>query len=393
MFDLRRREFITLIGGATVAWPVAARAQQTERVRRIGVLTFSAESDQEGQSSIAAFREELRKLGWMEGRNSEIDIRWAAADVELMKRFAKELVTLQPDLILTSSTPATAAMLQQTRTIPIIFVLVADPVGSGFVASLPRPGGNATGFTPIVGSLGGKWVELLKEIAPRVVRVTLLFNPPTATFVEGYLNPFKAAAASLGAEAIVAPVNDMPGVESLVTTEGREPSSGLVVIPDAFTVRHRAEITALAARYHVPAVYWSRSFAEVGGLISYGPYIVDEYRRAASYADRILQGSKPSELPVQAPVSSSWWLTSRPPRHSGLKCRRRCSPPPTRSSNELPWRCACGIDETAARRSSRMVTTRHIAYSIAANDGYLEPVADYCGRTIGVRAGATHGTA
>jgi putative tryptophan/tyrosine transport system substrate-binding protein len=299
---MKRRQFITLLGGAAAAWPLAARAQQGERMRRIGVLTSSAESDQEGQSSVAAFREGLRKLGWMEGRNSEIDIRWAAADVELMKRFAKELVTLQPDLILTSSTPATAAMLQQTRTIPIIFVLVADPVGSGFVASLPRPGGNATGFTPIVGSLGGKWVELLKEIAPRVARVTLLFNPPTATFVEGYLNPFKAAAASLGAEAIVAPVNDMPSVESLVTTEAREPSSGLVVIPDAFTVRHRAEITALAARYHVPAVYWSRSFAEVGGLISYGPYIVDEYRRAASYADRILHGSKPSELPVQAPV-------------------------------------------------------------------------------------------
>ncbi len=298
---MRRREFIKLVGGAAAAWPMAAHAQ-TERVRRIGVLTSSAESDQEGRSSVAAFREGLRKLGWMEGGNSEIDIRWAAADIELMKQFAKELVTLQPDLILTSSTPATAAMLQQTRTIPIIFVLVADPVGSGFVASLPRPGGNATGFTPIVGSLGGKWVELLKEIAPRVARVTLLFNPPTATFVEGYLNPFKAAAASLGAEAVVAPVNDMPGVESLVSTEAREPSSGLVVIPDAFTVGHRAEITALAARYHVPAVYWSRSFAEVGGLISYGPYIVDEYRRAASYADRILHGSKPSELPVQAPV-------------------------------------------------------------------------------------------
>jgi putative ABC transport system substrate-binding protein len=174
---VRRREFITLLGGATVAWSVAAHAQQTERVRRIGVLTFSAESDQEGQSSVAAFREGLRKLGWMEGRNSEIDIRWAAAHVELMKRFAKELVTLQPNLILMSST------------IPIIFVLVADPVGSGFVASLPRPGGNATGFTPIVGSLGGKWVELLKEIAPRVARVTLLFNPPTATFVETHSKP------------------------------------------------------------------------------------------------------------------------------------------------------------------------------------------------------------
>jgi putative ABC transport system substrate-binding protein len=261
--NIKRRAFITLLGGAA-AWPLAAHAQQGGCLRRIGVLTFSAESDQEGQSSVAAFREELRKLGWMEGRNSEIDIRWAAADVELMKRFAKELVTLQPDLILTSSTPATAAMLQQTHTIPIIFVLVADPVGSGFVASLPRPGGNATGFTPIVGSLGGKWVELLKEIAPRVARVTLLFNPPTATFIEGYLNPFKAAATSVGAEAIVAPVNDMPGVESLVTTEAREPRSGLVVIPDAFTVRHREEITALAARYHVPAVYWSRSFAELG---------------------------------------------------------------------------------------------------------------------------------
>jgi putative tryptophan/tyrosine transport system substrate-binding protein len=327
---MRRREFTRLLVGATVAWSVAAHAQQIERVRRIGVLTFLAEGDQEGQSSVAAFREELRKLGWMEGRNSEIDIRWAAADVELMKRFAKELVTLQPDLILTSSTPATAAMLQQTRTIPIIFVLVADPVGSGFVASLPRPGGNATGFTSNVESLGGKWVELLKEIAPRVARVTLLFNPPTATFVEGYLNQFKAAAASLGAEAIVAPVNDMPGVESLVITEAREPNSGLVVIPDAFTFLHRAEITALAARYHVPAVYSFRSFAEVGGLISYGPYIVDEYRRAASYADRILKGSKPSELPSRSQSSSSWWLTSRPPRHSGLMCRRRCSPPPTR---------------------------------------------------------------
>jgi putative tryptophan/tyrosine transport system substrate-binding protein len=299
---MKRREFITLLGGAAAAWPLAASAQQTERVRRIGVLMFSAESDQEGVSSVAAFREELRNLGWMEGRNSEIDIRWAAADVELMKRFAKELVALQPELILTSSTAATAAMLQQTHTIPIIFVLVADPVGSGFVASLPRPGGNATGFTPIVGSLGGKWMELLKEIVPRVARVTLLFNPPTATFIGGYLSPFKAAAASLGTEAIVAPVNDMPGVESLVATEARERSSGLVVIPDAFTVAHRAEITALAARYHVPVVYWSRSFAEVGGLISYGPYIVDEYRRAASYADRILKGSKPNELPVQAPV-------------------------------------------------------------------------------------------
>jgi putative ABC transport system substrate-binding protein len=299
---MRRREFTRLLSGATVAWTVAAHAQQTGRVRRIGILTSSAENDPEGQSSIAAFREELRKLGWTEGRNIAIDIRWAAADVEAMKRFAEELAALQPDLILTSSTAAAAAMLQQTRTIPVIFVIVADPVGSGFVASLPRPGGNATGFTPIVKSLGGKWVEILKEIAPRLSRVALLFNPTTATFIESYLEPFKAAAASVGAEAIIAPVNDMRDLEPLVAAEARASNSGLVVIPDAFTTRHRAELITLATRYRVPAVYWSRSYTEAGGLISYGPFIADEYRRAAAYADRVLKGSRPSELPVQAPV-------------------------------------------------------------------------------------------
>jgi putative ABC transport system substrate-binding protein len=314
---MRRREFVGLVGVAA-AWPLTARAQQTERVRRIGILSSSAESDQMAQSSVAAFREELRKLGWMEGRNCEIDIRWAAADLELMKRFAKELVALQPDLILTSGTPTAAAMLQQTRTIPIVFVIVADPVGSGIVASLPQPGGNATGFTPIVKSLGGKWVELLKEIAPRITRITLLFNPPTATFVEGYLEPFKSAATSRGAEAIVAPVNDMPGLESLITSEAHEPSSGLVVIPDAFTIRHRAEIIALAARNRVPAVYWSRQFTEIGGLISYGPYIVDEYRRAAVYVDRILKGAKPSELPVQAPVKFELVVNLKTAKELGL---------------------------------------------------------------------------
>ena len=299
---MKRREFISLVGGAAAACPLAARAQQPERMRRIGVLMAFAESDHEAQSWVAAFRQELGKLGWTEGRNIEIDTRWATADVESMQRFAKELVALQPELILTSSTPATAAMLQQTRTIPIIFVWVADPVGSGFVASLPRPGGNVTGFTPIEGSLGGKWVELLKDIAPRVARVTLLFNPAMATFVEDYLSPFKAAATSLGVEAIVAPIHDRSELEFVVATQAREPNSGLVVIPDAFTIGHRAEITLLAARHSLPAIYWSRSFAELGGLISYGPNVVDEYRRAASYGDRILKGAKPSELPVQAPV-------------------------------------------------------------------------------------------
>jgi ABC-type uncharacterized transport system substrate-binding protein len=315
---MRRREFTKLLGGAALGWSVGTHAQQTERVRRIGVLTASAEGDQDGQSALAAFRKELRKLGWIEGRNIEIDVRWAAGDVEMMKRFARELVAPQPDLILTSSTPAAAAMLQQTHTIPVVFVIVADPVGSGFVASLPRPGGNATGFTPIVRSLGSKWVELLKEIAPQITRVALLFNPPTATFIEGYLDPFKAAAASVGAEAIVTPVNDMPALESLITTQSHKPSAGLVVIPDAFTTRHRGEITALAARYHLPAIYWSRSFTEVGGLISYGPYIVDEYRRAALYADRILKGSKPSELPVQAPVKFELVINRQAAKALGL---------------------------------------------------------------------------
>jgi putative ABC transport system substrate-binding protein len=298
---MRRRDFITLIGGAAASWPLAGRAQQSDRMRRIGILMGFGESDHDARSWLVAFREELRNLGWMEDRNVEMEIRWAA-DLESMRRFAKELAALQPDLIFTSTTPATAAMLQQTHTIPVIFVLVGDPVFSGFVASLSRPGGNVTGFTPIVGSLAGKWVELLKDIAPRVATVTLLFNPPTATFVERYVDPFRAAAASLGVKAIVAPVNDMLELESIFTTQARDPNSGFVVIPDVFTVAHREEITSLAARWRVPAIYWSRSFAESGGLISYGPFILDEFRRGASYVDRVLKGAKPSELPVQAPT-------------------------------------------------------------------------------------------
>ncbi len=314
---MRRRDFVKLIGGIG-AWPLATRAQQRERMRRIGVLMHLAADDPEGQSRLAAFLQGLQEAGWAVGRNVTIDVRWAAADIELMKRFARELVALQPDLIFASSTPATAAMVQATRTIPVIFVLVADPVGSGFVASLPRPGGNVTGFTPIVGSLGGKWAELLKEIAPRIARVALLFNPSAATFVESYVNPFKATAASLGMEAIVAPVKDMRELESLVTSEAREPNSSLVVIPDAFTELHLAEIVSLAVRYHVPAVNWSRSFAEGGGLISYGPYLVEEYRRAATYADRILKGEQPIQLPIQAPLKFEMVINLKTAKALGL---------------------------------------------------------------------------
>jgi putative ABC transport system substrate-binding protein len=298
---MRRRDFVNLLGSVAAAWPLTVRAQQLYRMRRVGVLLGNAEV-REAHPFIAALRDELVKLGWTEGRNVQINIRSAPADVASMRRFAKELAALQPDLIVTESTPAAGAMLEETRTIPVVFTLVADPVGSGFAASLSRPGGNATGFTPIVSSLGGKWVELLKEIAPHIARVTLLFNPPTATFVQDYLTSFRAAAASVGVDAIVAPINEMSELQSRFATQTSQPKNGLVVMPDAFTQHYLAEIAELAARYRVPAVNWSRSFTEVGGLISYGPYLVEEFRRAASYVDRILKGERPSDLPVQAPV-------------------------------------------------------------------------------------------
>jgi len=302
-FDQLRREFITLLGGAAVAWPTAARAQQPERMKRIGVLMGYPESDSEAQTKIAAFQDGLQKLGWTEGRNIRIDTRWAApADAESMERFAKELVALQPDLILSSTTPTTAALLQQTRAIPIVFATVADPVGSGFVASFPRPGGNVTGFVVFEASLPGKWLELLKEIAPRVNRIAFLFNPATATYAEFYLNPFKAAAASFAVKAIAAPVRDRSELESVVSAQAREPNGGLIVMPDSFTDLHRAEITSLAARYRLPAVYPRRIFTEVGGLLSYGIDQLDNFRLAATYADRILKGEKPADLPVQAPT-------------------------------------------------------------------------------------------
>src|SRR6266446_502147 len=299
---MRRREFITLLGGGVATWPLVARAQRSERMRLIGVLMAYAESDPEGQAWVAAFRERLQKLGWAEGGNIRIDTRWATPDVEAMQRFAKELVALQPDLILSQSTPTTAALLQQTRTIPIIFANIADPVGSGFVASLSRPGGNVTGFVYLEPTMGGKWLELLKEIAPRVNRVAFLFNPATATYFEYFLNPFKAAAASLGVEAVAASVRDTSELESVVAAQARAPNTGLIVMPDAFTIDHSEEITLLAARYRLPAVYPWRFFAELGGLLSYGNNRLDNYRGAATYADRILKGAKPSDLPVQAPV-------------------------------------------------------------------------------------------
>ena len=300
---MRRREFISLLGGAAATWPLAARAQQAERVRRIGVLMAHAESDPEFQAYVTAFREGLQKFGWTEGRNIRIHSLWGALDdAEARQRSAKELVALQPDLILTQNTPPTASMLQQTRTIPIVFVIVADPVGSGFVESLARPGGNATGFTIMEPTIAGKWLELLKEIAPRINRAAFLFNPATTPYRDIYLNPFKAAAASFAFEAIAAPVHDKSDLESVIAAQARGLNSGLIVMPDGFLNVHRAEIVSLAARYNLPTVYPWRFFAELGGLMSYGSVQRDQFRVAATYVDRILKGEKPADLPVQAPT-------------------------------------------------------------------------------------------
>ena len=312
---MKRREFITLLGGA-VTWPLAARAQQVS-MRRIGVLMNLAEHDPEPQARLTALREGLQKLGWTEGRNIRIDYRWAT-DAKLLQLVAKELVALEPDLILANSTPATESLLQQTRTIPIIFAHILDPVGSGFVASFPRPGGNVTGFNVSEPTLVGKLVELLKEIAPRIARVVMLFNPATASYAEYYLNPFKAVAASFAVKAIAAPVRDGSELDSVVAAQAREPNSGLIAMPDSFTNAYRAEIISLAAHYRLPAVYPYRFFAELGGLVSYGNDLADNFRRAATYADRILKGAKPSELPVQAPVKFELVINLKAAKALGL---------------------------------------------------------------------------
>jgi putative tryptophan/tyrosine transport system substrate-binding protein len=316
---VNRRSFVTLLGGA-VAWPLAARAQQPDRMRRIGVLMGYAESDLEVQAHIAAFREGLQKLGWTEGRNIQIDTRWAAPDdAASMRRFAKELVALQPDVILSNTTPTTTALLQQTLTIPIVFAIVADPIGSGFVASFARPGGNVTGFTFTEPTMAGKWLELLKEIAPRVVRIAMLFNPVSATYADYWLNPFRAAAPSFAVEAIAAPVRDTSELESVIATQAREPNGGLIAMPDSFTDAHRVEITSLAARYRLPAVYPFRFFAEVGGLLSHGVDRTDNFRRAATYVDRILKGEKPADLPVQTPTKYELVINMKTAKALGLE--------------------------------------------------------------------------
>ena len=316
---MRRRRFIVVLAATGTAWPLVLRAQQAEPVRRIGVLMGYAETDPDTQANLAALRGALQQLGWVEGRNIRIDFRWPTpADLASMQRSAKELVALQPDLILSEVTPTTLSVLKETHTIPVVFVRVSDPVGSGFVASFSQPGGNVTGFTSIEPTMPTKWLQLLKEIEPHVTRVILLFNPATAPYAEFFVKPLKAAASSNGVDVIAAPVRDTSELESTIAARALEPNSGLIVTPDSFMDVHRAEIAALAARYRMPAVYPFHQFAEVGGLLSYGNNQLDNYRRAAVYVDRILRGAKPSELPVQAPVKFELVINLKTARALGI---------------------------------------------------------------------------
>ena len=300
---MRRREFITLLGSVAATWPLVARGQQPDEVRRIGVLVNVAADDPEAQTSVAAFKQALQQLGWSEGRNLQIDFRGAAGDPERIQAFAKELIALQPHVILARSTPVTAALLRQTRTIPIVFTVVSDPVGERFVESLARPGGNATGFTNVEFSLTGKWLELLKEVAPRVKRVAFIFDPKLAPGGGSYYTRLiEASAPTFAVTPTVAPVHSPADIERVIGEFVREPNGGLVVLPDATTLVNRGLIVALAARHRVPAIYAFRIIVAEGGLISYGIDVVDQFRQAAGYIDRVLKGAKPAELPVQLPA-------------------------------------------------------------------------------------------
>jgi putative tryptophan/tyrosine transport system substrate-binding protein len=314
---LKRREFITLLGGAAT-WPLRAQAQQPERMRRIGVLMSFDENDPTMKLRVSAFTQALADLGWTDGRNVRMDLRWGRGDINRIRALAQELVGLKPDIILTGATPATLAIQRETRTIPIIFASVSDPVASGIVARLDRPSGNITGFADFEATLGGKWLELLSEIAPGLKRAAIMFNPDTAP-ASAYMPTFEAAARSLKIVPIIAPVRSDGEIETAIIALGREPGGGLVVIPDVFMTAHRAPIILAAARNNVPAVHWLSDFARDGGLLSYGPDQVDIWRRAATYVDRILRGAKPAELPVQLPTKYEMVVNLKTAKALGLE--------------------------------------------------------------------------
>jgi putative ABC transport system substrate-binding protein len=298
---VKRREFLTLLGGAAVAWPLAARAQQGERMRRIGVLISIARSD--AQTRVKAFEERLQKLGWTEGSSVRIDYRWAGGDPDLIRAYAAEIVRFNPDVIVAHTTPVLTAILRESSTIPIVFVQVIDPVSRGFVSSLGRPGGNITGFTNFEFPIGSKWVEMLKEIAPAITSVAVVFNPDTAPYGGLLFQQVRTSAISLAIEANEARVHDVAELERAVAEIAAKSNGSLIVLPDTFTTVHRDIIIALARLHRLPAVYPFRYFTSGGGLISYGVDTVDLFRRSADYVDRILRGERAADLPVQAPVT------------------------------------------------------------------------------------------
>jgi ABC-type uncharacterized transport system substrate-binding protein len=314
---VKRREFITLLGGAAAAWPLAARGQQPERMRRIGVLMNLAADDAEGQARIAEFLQGLQQLGWTEGGNVRIDYRWAAGDTGRFQRYAEELLALAPDLILASASPSVQALQRATRTVPIVFVQVSDPVASGFVQSLARPGGNTTGFMQFEFGLSGKWLELLKQVAPDVTRAAVLRDPNVGTGTTQFA-VIQAMAPLLRVEVNPVNVRDPSEIRRAVEALARSPNGGLIVTASALAVRHRDLITMLAARHRLPAVYPFRHFVISGGLISYGEDPSDQYRRAAGYVDRILKGAKPADLPVQAPTKYDLVINLKTAKALGL---------------------------------------------------------------------------
>jgi len=317
---MRRREFILAVGGAAFAVPLAVRAQQRDELRRIGVIVQVAQDDPEAQASVAAFKAAMQELGWRNDNNLQVDLRGAAGDPERMQALARELIALKPDVILARSTPVTAALLRQTRTIPVVFTVVSDPVGERFVESLARPGGNATGFTNVESSLTGKWLELLREVAPSVKRVAFIFNPKLAPGGGSYYTrQIEASAPSFAIKPTVVPVSGADDIEHAIDEFASKPNGGLVVLPDTATLVNRNLIVALADRHRVPAIYAFRIVVTEGGLMSYGIDVLDQYRQAAGYVDRILKGAKPAELPVQLPAKFVMSINLKTAKRLGLE--------------------------------------------------------------------------
>ena len=314
---MRRREFLTLFGGAAVALPFATRAQQAERMRRIGVLMGVAD-DREGQARLTALKQGLQELGWTDGRNVQIETRFGGADAARIRAHAAELVALAPDVIVGQTTPVIRALRQATNSIPIIMAAINDPVAQGFVSSLAHPDGNITGFTFIDFEMVGKWLEMLKEAAPSVSHAVLMFNPDTSPHYYAYLRSFEAVARSIAVEVTAAPVRDTAEAEEAIAKLGREPGGGLIVPPDAFTIVHDQLLVRLAQQHRVPAVYSYRISAAQGGLMSYGPDPFDNFRRSASYVDRIFKGAKPADLPVQQPTKFELIINLKTAKALGL---------------------------------------------------------------------------